>query len=100
MSGAIDIAWSGPMAHVRIQKRTNNQSFSLGCRDADLALVQARGSGRGCIGPAQRGCIGAWRAVCGVCVGRKLRSDGLVCGSAVVGLAAAAMWVCGSGRSN
>lgn len=38
MAGSIDIAWSGPMAHVRIQKRCSGDSFSLGCRDADIGF--------------------------------------------------------------
>ena len=47
--GHIDIAWNGPLAHVRLQMRTNNTSISLGMRDVDrncISHVLARsGSG-------------------------------------------------------
>ena len=45
LNGSIDIAWNGPMAHVRTQKRTMSSSFSLwssfslGCRDADIRFA-------------------------------------------------------------
>jgi len=35
LRGHIDIAWSTPLAHVRIQRRTQNRSLSLGMRDSD-----------------------------------------------------------------
>jgi hypothetical protein len=35
LKGHIDIAWNGPLAHVRVQKLTNNSSVSLGMRDVD-----------------------------------------------------------------
>mmetsp|Transcript_27524 Transcript_27524/g.67962 ORF Transcript_27524/g.67962 Transcript_27524/m.67962 type:complete len:328 (+) Transcript_27524:71-1054(+) len=35
LNGHIDIAWNGPVSHVRIQRRTNNTSISLGMRDTD-----------------------------------------------------------------
>mmetsp|Transcript_56388 Transcript_56388/g.91289 ORF Transcript_56388/g.91289 Transcript_56388/m.91289 type:complete len:295 (+) Transcript_56388:53-937(+) len=35
MKGHIDIAWNGPLAHVRTQKLTHNASISLGMRDVD-----------------------------------------------------------------
>ena len=35
VNGSIDIAWNGPLAHVRVQKRTGGQSVSLGMRDVD-----------------------------------------------------------------
>jgi len=38
MSGLIDVAWSGPLAHVRIQKRTGGKSLSLGMRDVDVGF--------------------------------------------------------------
>lgn len=37
--GHIDIAWNGPLAHVRLQNRTNNSSLSLGMRDVDRDCV-------------------------------------------------------------
>ena len=37
--GHIDIAWNGPLAHVRLQNRTNNSSISLGMRDVDRECV-------------------------------------------------------------
>uniref|UniRef100_A0A7S0FD86 Thiamine pyrimidine synthase n=1 Tax=Pyrodinium bahamense TaxID=73915 RepID=A0A7S0FD86_9DINO len=39
MGGFIDIAWNGPLAHVRTQKRTSNTSLSLGMRDVDCGFV-------------------------------------------------------------
>lgn len=35
VGGHIDIAWNGPLAHVRLQKRTGGKSVSLGMRDCD-----------------------------------------------------------------
>jgi phosphonate transport system substrate-binding protein len=35
LAGHIDIAWSTPLAHVRVQRRTNGRSLSLGMRDSD-----------------------------------------------------------------
>mmetsp|Transcript_132289 Transcript_132289/g.382455 ORF Transcript_132289/g.382455 Transcript_132289/m.382455 type:complete len:307 (-) Transcript_132289:52-972(-) len=39
LSGFIDIAWNGPLAHVRTQKRTEGTSLSLGMRDVDCGFV-------------------------------------------------------------
>ncbi|CAJ1368007.1 unnamed protein product, partial [Effrenium voratum] len=38
LGGFIDIAWNGPLAHVRTQKRTNGTSLSLGMRDVDCGF--------------------------------------------------------------
>jgi ABC-type phosphate/phosphonate transport system substrate-binding protein len=35
LAGAIDIAWNTPLAHVRIRRRTEGTSLSLGMRDSD-----------------------------------------------------------------
>lgn len=35
LHGFIDIAWNGPLAHVRTKKRTDNTSLMLGMRDVD-----------------------------------------------------------------
>ena len=35
LKGHIDIAWNTPLAHVRVQERTDNKSLSLGMRDSD-----------------------------------------------------------------
>jgi phosphonate transport system substrate-binding protein len=35
LAGHIDIAWDTPLAHVRVQQRTNGRSLSLGMRDSD-----------------------------------------------------------------
>src|SRR2546423_79445 len=35
LRGHIDVAWSTPLAHVRIQRRTEGRSLSLGMRDSD-----------------------------------------------------------------
>lgn len=35
LAGHIDIAWNTPLAHVRVQQRTNGRSLSLGMRDSD-----------------------------------------------------------------
>jgi len=39
LNGVIDIAWNGPLAHVRTKKRTNDTSLSLGMRDVDCGFV-------------------------------------------------------------
>src|SRR5215470_15498877 len=35
LAGFIDIAWNAPLAHVRVQRRTEGRSLSLGMRDSD-----------------------------------------------------------------
>ena len=35
LAGHIDIAWNTPLAHVRVQRRTEGRSLSLGMRDSD-----------------------------------------------------------------
>ena len=35
LAGHVDIAWNTPLAHVRVRRRTKNQSISLGMRDSD-----------------------------------------------------------------
>src|SRR3982074_1952683 len=35
LAGHIDIAWNTPLAHVRVQRRTEGRSRSLGMRDSD-----------------------------------------------------------------
>jgi ABC-type phosphate/phosphonate transport system substrate-binding protein len=35
LKGHIDVAWNTPLAHVRVQKRTEHRSKSLGMRDSD-----------------------------------------------------------------
>ncbi len=35
LKGHIDIAWNTPLAHVRVQQQSNNQTISLGMRDSD-----------------------------------------------------------------
>jgi phosphonate transport system substrate-binding protein len=35
LKGHIDLAWNTPLAHVRVQKRTEGKSISLGMRDSD-----------------------------------------------------------------
>lgn len=35
INGHIDIAWNGPLAHVRLKRRTGGKSLSLGMRDCD-----------------------------------------------------------------
>ena len=34
-AGHIDVAWNTPLAHVRVQQRTDGRSLSLGMRDSD-----------------------------------------------------------------
>ena len=35
LAGHIDVAWNTPLAHVRVQRRTEGRSLSLGMRDTD-----------------------------------------------------------------
>jgi len=35
LGGHIDVAWNTPLAHVRVQRRTDGRSLSLGMRDSD-----------------------------------------------------------------
>jgi len=35
LAGHIDVAWDTPLAHVRVQRRTDGRSLSLGMRDSD-----------------------------------------------------------------
>src|SRR4051794_19410820 len=35
LAAHIDVAWNTPLAHVRVQKRTEGRSLSLGMRDSD-----------------------------------------------------------------
>ncbi len=35
LGGHIDVAWNTPLAHVRVQRRTEGQSLALGMRDSD-----------------------------------------------------------------
>jgi phosphonate transport system substrate-binding protein len=35
LKGHVDVAWNTPLAHVRVQKRTEGRSLSLGMRDSD-----------------------------------------------------------------
>ena len=35
LAGHIDVAWDTPLAHVRVQRRTQGRSLSLGMRDSD-----------------------------------------------------------------
>jgi ABC-type phosphate/phosphonate transport system substrate-binding protein len=35
LAGHIDVAWNTPLAHVRVRKRTEERSISLGMRDSD-----------------------------------------------------------------
>jgi phosphonate transport system substrate-binding protein len=35
LAGHIDVAWNTPLAHVRVQRRTDGRSLSLGMRDSD-----------------------------------------------------------------
>jgi phosphonate transport system substrate-binding protein len=35
LAGHIDIAWNTPLAHVRVQRRTDGRSLALGMRDSD-----------------------------------------------------------------
>jgi ABC-type phosphate/phosphonate transport system substrate-binding protein len=49
LSGHLDVAWNTPLAHVRVQRRTQGRSLSLGMRDSDrdfhARLVVRKGSG-------------------------------------------------------
>jgi phosphonate transport system substrate-binding protein len=35
LAGHVDVAWNTPLAHVRVQRRTDGRSLSLGMRDSD-----------------------------------------------------------------
>ena len=35
LAGLVDVAWDTPLAHVRVRRRTNGRSLSLGMRDSD-----------------------------------------------------------------
>src|SRR5437773_6768706 len=35
LAGHIDVAWNTPLAHVRVKRRTQGRSLSLGMRDSD-----------------------------------------------------------------
>lgn len=35
LAGFVDVAWNTPLAHVRVQRRTEGRSLSLGMRDSD-----------------------------------------------------------------
>src|SRR2546421_2985550 len=35
LSGHVDIAWNTPLGHVRVKRRTEGRSLSLGMRDSD-----------------------------------------------------------------
>jgi ABC-type phosphate/phosphonate transport system substrate-binding protein len=35
LAGHVDVAWNTPLAHVRVQRRTEGRSLSLGMRDSD-----------------------------------------------------------------
>src|SRR5204863_7705137 len=35
LAGHIDVAWNTPLAHVRVRRRTDGRSLSLGMRDSD-----------------------------------------------------------------
>ena len=49
LAGHVDVAWNTPLAHVRVRRRTKNQSISLGMRDSDrdfcAKIVARRGAG-------------------------------------------------------
>jgi ABC-type phosphate/phosphonate transport system substrate-binding protein len=49
LRGHVDLAWNTPLAHVRVQRRTEGRSLSLGMRDADrdfrAKLVVRKGAG-------------------------------------------------------
>jgi len=49
LKGHIDVAWNTPLAHVRVRRRTGNESLSLGMRDSDrdfhAKLIVRRDSG-------------------------------------------------------
>ena len=49
LKGHIDIAWNTPLAHVRVKRRTNGESISLGMRDSDrdfhAKVIVRRGAG-------------------------------------------------------
>src|SRR6185295_10189461 len=35
LAGHVDVAWNTPLAHVRVKRRTQGRSLSLGMRDSD-----------------------------------------------------------------
>src|SRR5215510_12042378 len=35
LAGHVDVAWNTPLAHVRVRRRTEGRSLSLGMRDSD-----------------------------------------------------------------
>jgi ABC-type phosphate/phosphonate transport system substrate-binding protein len=49
LAGHVDVAWNTPLAHVRVKRRTEGRSRSLGMRDSDrdfrAKLVVRKGSG-------------------------------------------------------
>ena len=49
LAGHIDVAWNTPLAHVRVRRRTEGKSLSLGMRDSDrdfhARLIVRNGSG-------------------------------------------------------
>jgi len=54
LAGHVDIAWNTPLAHVRVRRRTEGRSLSLGMRDSDrdfrAKLIVRRDSGIGGLG--------------------------------------------------
>jgi ABC-type phosphate/phosphonate transport system substrate-binding protein len=53
LRGHIDIAWDTPLAHVRVQRRTEGRALSLAMRDSDrdfrAKIVVRRDAGVGCL---------------------------------------------------
>ena len=49
LAGFVDVAWNTPLAHVRVRKRTEGRSLSLGMRDSDrdfrATVVVRKGAG-------------------------------------------------------
>jgi phosphonate transport system substrate-binding protein len=49
LQGHVDVAWNTPLAHVRVRRRTKEQSISLGMRDSDrdfrAKIIARHGSG-------------------------------------------------------
>lgn len=49
LAGHVDVAWNTPLAHVRVRRRTEGRSLSLGMRDSDrdfrARLVVRKGAG-------------------------------------------------------
>ncbi len=58
LAGHIDVAWNTPLAHVRVQRRTDGRSLSLGMRDSDrdfrAKLIVRAASGIGALGDLAR----------------------------------------------